>query len=80
VKVSASGASRRWDALEALLVDALRLPVSPWEAPPRTHRLTTPAELARAVDIVHFNPVRHGLVADPSAWPYSTLRTRLAAA
>jgi putative transposase len=71
---------RRWDALEGLLIEALRLPASPWEAPPRTRLLSLPQDVTRAIDYAHFNPVRHGLVADPRAWVYSTLRSRLFAA
>jgi putative transposase len=29
-------------------------------------------DYAAHVDYIHFNPVKHGLVALPSAWPYST--------
>jgi putative transposase len=27
------------------------------------------------VDAVHFNPVKHGLVAAPAEWPYSTFKS-----
>lgn len=27
---------------------------------------------SRHIDYIHFNPVKHGLVADPDEWPYST--------
>lgn len=27
------------------------------------------------MDYVHFNPVKHGLVAAPTDWPYSTFKT-----
>jgi putative transposase len=30
------------------------------------------------VHYVHFNPVKHGLVADPGDWPYSTFHRALA--
>ena len=65
---------RRWDALDALLIDALRLSVSPWDAPPRLLALSDAAQVERAIATVHFNPTRHGLVANPRNWPYSTLR------
>jgi REP-associated tyrosine transposase len=32
------------------------------------------ADYAAHLDCVHFNPVRHGLVAVPADWPYSTFR------
>ena len=65
---------RRWDALDALLIDALRLSDSPWESAPKIRALAGPLEIVRAIETVHFNPTRHGLVANPRNWPYSTLR------
>lgn len=29
-------------------------------------------DFQRHVDYIHFNPVKHGLVAEVNAWPYST--------
>ena len=65
---------RRWDALESVLIDALRLSVSPWDSAPRVRMLAGAPEIAHAIETVHFNPTRHGLVANPRNWPYSTLR------
>lgn len=30
-------------------------------------------DLAQHIDYIHYNPVKHGLTATPSAWPYSSL-------
>lgn len=36
------------------------------------HRIRSEADYAAHCDYIHFNPVKHGLVATPSQWPYST--------
>lgn len=36
------------------------------------HRIGDDADLERHVDYIHYNPVRHGLVAQASEWPYSS--------
>lgn len=36
------------------------------------HTIRDELDLMRHVDYVHWNPVRHGLVEHPAAWPYST--------
>lgn len=36
------------------------------------HRIRDDADLARHVDYTHFNPVKHGLVAQVRNWPYSS--------
>ena len=50
----------------------------------RTRHLATPLlghavrddkDYATHMDYVHFNPVKHGLVASPAAWPYSTFKS-----
>ena len=36
------------------------------------HAIRDDADYAAHVDYAHFNPVKHGLVAAPADWPYST--------
>ncbi len=36
------------------------------------HQIRDEGDYARHVDYVHYNPVKHGLVAEVRAWPYST--------
>jgi len=36
------------------------------------HRIRNQTDLARHVDYIHFNPVKHGLVRCPHAWPHSS--------
>ncbi len=43
------------------------------------HTIRDDRDYAHHVDYVHFNPVRHGLVAGPAAWPYSSFHRAVAA-
>ena len=36
------------------------------------HRLRSDAELGAAMDVLRFDPVRHGHAQDPADWPYSS--------
>jgi putative transposase len=47
-----------------------RLPV--WQNRYWEHALRDEADMARHVDYIHFNPVKHGLVAAVREWPYSS--------
>jgi putative transposase len=42
------------------------------------HRIRDEEDLARHVDYIHFNPVKHGLVRQVSAWPYSSFHRYVA--
>lgn len=37
------------------------------------HRIRDDIDYQRHLDYIHFNPVKHGYVAHPQDWPYSTL-------
>jgi len=37
------------------------------------HTIRDEADFERCADYIHFNPVKHGLVASPIDWPYSSL-------
>jgi putative transposase len=37
------------------------------------HTIRNDADFERCADYIHFNPVKHGLVASPVDWPYSSL-------
>jgi putative transposase len=43
-----------------------------WQRRYWEHRIRDDADLSRHVDYIHFNPVKHGLVAAPMDWPYSS--------
>jgi len=36
------------------------------------HQIRNETDMERHVDYIHYNPVKHGLAASASAWPYST--------
>jgi len=36
------------------------------------HQIRDEIDMERHIDYIHFNPVKHGLVATVSAWPYSS--------
>jgi len=36
------------------------------------HQIRNERDFAQHVDYIHINPVRHGLVAHASTWPYSS--------
>ncbi|MFN3791323.1 REP-associated tyrosine transposase [Massilia sp.] len=38
------------------------------------HQIRDDLDMERHVDYIHFNPVKHGLVAAASEWPYSTFK------
>ena len=44
-----------------------------WQRRYWEHQIRDDADLARHVDYIHYNPVKHGLVAHPVDWPHSTL-------
>ncbi len=44
-----------------------------WQRRYWEHQIRDDADLARHVDYIHYNPVKHGLVGQPVDWPHSTL-------
>jgi putative transposase len=43
-----------------------------WQRRYWEHMIRSETDLARHVDYIHYNPVKHGLVARVSDWPYSS--------
>ncbi|HRF10638.1 MAG TPA: transposase [Candidatus Accumulibacter phosphatis] len=37
------------------------------------HQIRHPTDLERHIDYIHYNPVKHGWVKQPTDWPHSTL-------
>ncbi len=37
------------------------------------HTVSNETDFERCADYIHYNPVKHGLVASPTDWPYSSL-------
>ncbi|GMQ88120.1 MAG: hypothetical protein BMS9Abin08_1344 [Gammaproteobacteria bacterium] len=44
-----------------------------WQRRYWEHQIRTDTDLARHVDYIHINPVKHGYVNVPAEWPYTTL-------
>ena len=44
-----------------------------WQRRYWEHQIRDEVDLARHVDYIHFNPVKHGWVTHPVDWPHSTL-------
>jgi putative transposase len=45
-----------------------------WQRRYWEHAIRNDADLARHIDYIHFNPVKHGLVTRVCDWPYSSFR------
>lgn len=75
---------RRWSSIKGIFSRACGLPpvgenLRPtergiWQHRYWEHRIRDDDDLQQHVDYVHSNPVKHGLVADPTDWPWSTVR------
>jgi putative transposase len=46
-----------------------------WQRRYWEHQIRDESDLARQVDYIHYNPVKHGLVRHPVDWPHSTLHS-----
>lgn len=44
-----------------------------WQRRYWEHRIRNESDLARHVDYIHYNPVKHGLCCQPRDWPWSTI-------
>lgn len=82
--------SRRWGWLKKtftqryLRAGGTESPVSPgkrrdgrrgiWQAKFWEHTIRDPDDLNKHLDYIHYNPVKHGYVRCPHAWPYSSFR------
>jgi putative transposase len=45
-----------------------------WQRRYWEHTLRDETDWRRHIDYIHYNPVRHGYVTTPSAWPYSSFK------
>ena len=80
--------SKRWSAIKAIFTreylrrggtEAKRSPshersneAGLWQRRFWEHQIRDERDLGRHLDYIHYNPVKHGLVADPADWPWST--------
>ena len=74
--------TKHYDPAECGLPDGARVNVhkqSVWQHRYWEHALRDEADFTRHVEYIHFNPVKHGLVASASAWQYSSFHRYVAA-
>jgi putative transposase len=76
----------RWRAIKTAFAKSLPIgePRSPvmtsrgergiWQRRYWEHTIRDDRDFAARMDYPHFNPVKHGLVAHPADWPYSSVR------
>jgi putative transposase len=50
-----------------------------WQPRYWEHQIRDENDFARHVDYIHYNPVKHGLVASAMEWPYSSFRRHVEA-
>ena len=77
----------RWRRIKTLFTQSLpnaaslthrdRTGRSLWQRRFWEHAIRDPQDLARHIDYIHINPVKHGLVQEPSDWPFSSLHRHL---
>jgi putative transposase len=74
--------SIRWEWVRkrtARLLDGCASRAAAWRPRLWEHLIRDRAELARHIDYIHFNPVKHGLARSAGDWRYSTFRQHVAA-
>ena len=67
--------STRWRRIKGRVTRQLGEPADGsglWQPRFWEHAIRDEADLRAHLDYVHFNPVRHGLVASPALWPHSS--------
>ena len=73
----------RWRCIKAGFSRALRGrrkgERSIWQRGYWEHTIRDDRDYTAHMDYIHFNPVKHGFVADPADWPFSTFRRCVAA-
>lgn len=67
------GFSERWGLIKAKFSKELSHPSTPvWQNRFWEHLIRDDRDLQRHLDYIHYNPVKHRLVASPQDWPSST--------
>jgi putative transposase len=65
--------SIKWNyTFEYKHLHAISTPLTIWQKRFWDHVIRNEEDLARHVDYIHYNPVKHGLVASPALWKHST--------
>ena len=69
-----SGFSRGLEAQPRSESKILKREKGIWQRRYWEHVIRDEADLARHIDYIHFNPVKHGFVEHPAEWPHSSFR------
>lgn len=81
--------SRRWRMIKASFTKALvkqgcvlkqnkRGEYNLWQNRFWEHRIRDENDLQKHCDYIHYNPVKHGLVSNPTDWPHSSIHRFIA--
>lgn len=67
--------SNRWKMLKGYVTRHLTdVSGRIWQSRFWEHLIRDEEDWCRHVDYIHYNPVKHGLVDDPTAWPFSSCK------
>jgi putative transposase len=69
---SDSNYSERWRMIKSRFTQSLADTDKPWQPRFWEHTVRDEIELGAFIDYIHYNPVKHGLVAAVKDWPHST--------
>ncbi len=64
--------SLRWQQIKRYFTRHVDTPLPCWQNRFREHRIRDERDYANHLDYIHYNPVKHGYVTCPQAWPYSS--------
>lgn len=65
--------SQRWRRIKSIFTRACGLPRPVWQARYWEHMLRDEDDWERHIAYILWNPVKHGLVAQPQDWPWSSI-------
>ena len=64
--------STRWRLIKSQFSRHSGIERPVWQPRFWEHCIRSEQDLARHIDYIHYNPVKHGYVAKPAEWPYSS--------
>ncbi|MGB7755396.1 MAG: transposase [Salinisphaera sp.] len=64
--------SRRWRLVKTHVSKRIATAAPIWQSRFWEHTIRDETDFARHMDYIHYNPVKHGLVATPADWPHSS--------
>ena len=70
--------STRWRLLKGMVTKNRQIDTPIWQNRFWEHTLRDESDLYNHTDYIYFNPVKHGYVHQPAAWPYSSFHRDVA--